>query len=474
MDHHFSGTLSFKGCIFSFAFDGKRLSLFPLVQEEKESIEYTWLKEEIKPGVFAGPRFPEVDTDYLTGTRNEDGHTIVFLVNKRSRVSYTLSLKYIVLYVRVHAYIDRKYERNSICKVSFSCPEINLIHPANQAFELKLNPDEWSKRGKASITSTDFDASQTSKRLFRFKEAEVATYFAISRSVGDGINHPAIAFTSNLVFEFKPTNNFRFICELCFAAEQFIQYLCYRTNIRFSEIKLSAPYNDGTTEPFATMHLLWQPEESESRAIEKRRLIGQSHIEGREGVILEAISSGALYMRHIPPSYNQSNQITPASFLMLVAAFEWEFDRIHPEGVTKSDARINAENHAEEKINNLIDESSGKEKDIYRFLRKLIRNDSLKDKFKEIENDVVPSIGKIGQALYKREGIDFNFVRIGERIASQRNAFAHGNLSKSFNKDTLVDIGFLKIIVYAMQLKNIGLDEDTICSAIEQLFGVSG
>lgn len=143
-------------------------------------------------------------------------------------------------------------------------------------------------------------------------------------------------------------------------------------------------------------------------------------------------------------------------------------------GVTKSDARINAENHAEEKINNLIDESSGKEKDIYRFLRKLIRNDSLKDKFKEIENDVVPSIGKIGQALYKRECIDFNFVRIGERIASQRNAFAHGNLSKSFNKDTLVDIGFLKIIVYAMQLKNIGLDDGAIRNAIEQLFGVSG
>lgn len=42
------------------------------------------------------------------------------------------------------------------------------------------------------------------------------------------------------------------------------------------------------------------------------------------------------------------------------------------------------------------------------------------------------------------DGIDFSFVRIGERIASQRNAFAHGNLSKSFNEDTLVYIGFLK------------------------------
>lgn len=307
MDHHFSGTLSFKGCIFSFAFDGKRLSLFPLVQEEKGSIEYTWLKEEIKPGVFAGPRFPEIDTDCLTGMRNEDGHTIAFLVNKGSKVGYTLSLKHLALHVHVHAYIDCKYEKDSICKISFACPEINLIHPANKAFELKMDLNEWDKRGKVSITSTDFDASQTSKRHFWFKETEVAIYFAISRSVGDGISHPAIAFTSNLVLEFKPTSNFRFICELCFATERFIQYLCYRNNIRFSEIKLSAPYKDNLTESFATMHLLWQPKESESRAIKKGRLIGQRHIDGHEGAILEAISSGALYMRHIPPSYSQSN-----------------------------------------------------------------------------------------------------------------------------------------------------------------------
>lgn len=243
MDHHFSGTLSFKDYLFSFAFKGKRLSLFPLIQEEKESIEYTWLKEEIGPGVFAGPRLPEVDTDCLTGMCNEDGHTIVFLVNKGSKVGYTLSLKHLALHVHVHAYIDCKYERDSICKISFACPEINLIHPANKAYELKLDPDEWGNHGKASIMSTDFDASQTRKQHFQFKETEVATYFAISRSVGNGISHPAIAFTSNLVFEFKPTSNFRFICELCFAAEQLIQYLCYRSNIRFSDIKLSAPYD---------------------------------------------------------------------------------------------------------------------------------------------------------------------------------------------------------------------------------------
>lgn len=71
------------------------------------------------------------------------------------------------------------------------------------------------------------------------------------------------------------------------------------------------------------------------------------------------------------------------------------------------------------------------------------------------------------------DGIDPSFVKIGERIASQRNAFTHGNLSKSLNKDTLVDIGFLKIIVYAMQLKTIGLDDNAIYNTIEQLFGVS-
>lgn len=158
MDHRFSGTLSFKSLLFSFSFDGRRLSLFPTSAEEEKEIERTWLKEEIAPGLFAGPRYPKIDTDFLTGIRNEDGHKIIFLVNKGSDVRHKTAPRCTVLYIHVYAYIDCKFERDSICKISFSGPEINLIHPANKAYELKINPDEWSKQGKVSIETTDFDA----------------------------------------------------------------------------------------------------------------------------------------------------------------------------------------------------------------------------------------------------------------------------------------------------------------------------
>ena len=473
MNHHFSGSLSFKNFTFSFAFDGKRLSLFPLFSEEKESIKRTWLREEIAPDAFAGPRYPKIDTDFLAGIRNEDGHKIAFLVNKGNEIGYKLASRCIVLYVPVYAYIDCKYERDTICKISFSSPEINLIHPANIAYELKIDPNEWGNHGKASITTTDFNASQTSKQNFKFNNSEISTYFAISRSIGNGIDHPAIAFTSNLIFEFEVTDNYRFVCELCHIAEQFIRYLCYRDNIRFSEVKLSTPFKDGLTESFATMHLLWQPEESEMRAIEKRRLIGQRNVDGHEGALLNDISNDTLYMRHFPSSLSKANQITPASFLMLVAAFEWEFKRLHPEGIAKSESRINAENNVEQTIEELINKSAGKTKGIYKFLKKLIRNDSLRDKLIKIEEDVAPSIGKIGQLLYRRENMDFNFTSIGERISSQRNAFAHGDLNRAFNEETLVDIGYLKIIIYVMQLKTIGLGDEKIRNAVKQLFGVN-
>ena len=69
--------------------------------------------------------------------------------------------------------------------------------------------------------------------------------------------------------------------------------------------------------------------------------------------------------------------------------------------------------------------------------------------------------------------MDFNFTSIGERISSQRNAFAHGDLNRAFNEETLVDIGYLKIIIYVMQLKTIGLGDEKIRNAVKQLFGVN-
>ena len=50
-------------------------------------------------------------------------------------------------------------------------------------------------------------------------------------------------------------------------------------------------------------------------------------------------------MRHIPDSYQNGRHINAARFVMITAAFEWEFRRLYPNGIKKSEETIDAENN---------------------------------------------------------------------------------------------------------------------------------
>ena len=59
---------------------------------------------------------------------------------------------------------------------------------------------------------------------------------------------------------------------------------------------------------------------------------------------------------------------------------------------------------------------------------------------------------------------------MGERLASQRNHYAHGDLDEDFIGDSLLDLIFLERILYAMQLKRFGISEKNIQRSINDLF----
>lgn len=63
-----------------------------------------------------------------------------------------------------------------------------------------------------------------------------------------------------------------------------------------------------------------------------------------------------------------------------------------------------------------------------------------------------------------------NYTEMGERLASQRNNFTHGNLDKEFDVDSLLDLSFLEYLVYAMQLRRIGISKENIHHALDALF----
>ncbi len=59
---------------------------------------------------------------------------------------------------------------------------------------------------------------------------------------------------------------------------------------------------------------------------------------------------------------------------------------------------------------------------------------------------------------------------MGQRLAEQRNDFAHGNLDKDFIGLSLLDLIYLEYVVYAMQLKHYGVQDVEIQKSINELF----
>lgn len=72
--------------------------------------------------------------------------------------------------------------------------------------------------------------------------------------------------------------------------------------------------------------------------------------------------------------------------------------------------------------------------------------------------------------LYELNNEELNYKKMGERLSEQRNHFAHGDLDKEFIGLALLDLIFLKEIVYVMQLKRFKIPDKNIKASLNKLF----
>ena len=461
----YTGTLLYKEILFSFAFDKSELRLIPPV-EKKHVVECDWKRKEIRPGVFTFADPIPVEDPFLIGKCNETKQKIIFLTKQGTTLSFCNS----VVIIRLAAYVICNYDRDLIDRVSFSCPEINYIHPVNKAITFQLPADELRNKGVITVSTQDFDVTTTEKQVFMVDGKEISAYFGISRTVSTKVHEPPLQLESSLLFEFDATKDYQFIYRLWWIAREFVRFLCYRKNVFIPKVKLAAPFEGGKHETFATMYLMGQDGETEYDTLKRGRYIKQVHISGHEGEILSDIADDNLYLRHLPETYQSGRHIDAARFVMITAAFEWEFRRHYPTGVKKSAATIEAEQAVCDRIQDLIDEVSGKQKKIYRFLKKLVKSNSLESEIVQMGKDFSEIIGIFGNHLYQINGQELKYTEMGQRLASQRNHFAHGDLDKDFIGLSLLDLIYLEYVVYAMQLKHNGVQEVEIKKSINELF----
>lgn len=461
----YTGVTKYKDIDFTFVFNGENLRLIPTTENVRK-VETEWLMTPIAKGTFIPNTDLKMEDSFLIGRCHENGKRIVFFTQKNANISSNNS----VLIVQLIGYLECSIGKEKFGKISFLGPEINIIHPVNQSFDFSFNPSTVSSDGVFSITTKNFDITSTTPQEFEVDEKKVNVQFSVSRKFSTKILEPPILLESSMLFEFDETENYDFLVRLWFIAKEFISFLCYRNNICMKPAVVSSRNQGGKYQSFGTLTMMNSGTEEELYALKQNRCIKQSAISGHEGQILTDIACDSLYTRHLPKTYEDGRHIDASRFIMITAAFEWEFHRTYPNGVPKKESTILIENEAIEALQRLIDSSTGKLKNKYKFLSKLIRSDSLQTELVKIGEDFDSIIGNFGKYLYSLNGEELIYSSMGERLSSQRNHFAHGDLDKDFIGLALLDLIYLEYIVYAMQMKHYGIEDANIRNAINELF----
>lgn len=455
----YSGILSYKDIDFDFVFDKKELRLIP--PKDKQDDTYKWFLKEISTGVYTFGEPLYIEERYLEGITNETGQTIIFFPSSSQIGNYNS-----VLTISIGSYILKYKDIDSIDTVGFKSAEIDHIFSTNQA----LCYPNWNEDGQISIQTTKFSEDTSEKQKFSVDGKTVTVSFGITRTTRIKEGEPPLQLHSVMYFEFDKTDDYSFVIDLWYIAKAFIQYLCYRKNVRLPQVEILSHLDNGNNTRVATLYSINDNDSVELETLSKGRYIKQSYISGYEGKILEDIANDTLYQRHIPASYKQGRSIDAARFVMITAAFEWEFRRCYPDGIPKKKGTVEVETKATNEIDALISKSTGKLKDIYKYLRGHITNKSLQSEIVQVGKDYSTIIDVFGKRLCSLNNEVLNYNEMGKRLGDQRNNFAHGNLDKEFIGNSLLDLIFLEYIIYAMQLKRYGIPDENIQHIINDLF----
>lgn len=462
----YTGKLSYKDTPFFFVFDGEILKLIPENVITNDSIKY----EEFIPGVYTYRNSIALEKNTLLGRCYETGKKMIFIFKNGS----TLLANKDTFVIRPVAYIIITRERDVISRISYKCQELDLIYPVSQAYSVDFTDNDNNNVIFKAETKSVNDLT-TESRDFSFDGQNIKISFSISEAVHTKNNRP-LEFASILHFEVENIKDYFLVYRLSCDALKFFQFLCNRNNISFESIELATPLQNGLHEKFAELTLLHDMTPDDYDII-KKRFIPYKDICGFEHILMQEIANKTLYLRHIPDSYRLNSRIDAATFVMITAAFEWEYSNLYPNGFPKKNRVLNAEASARKTIDMIIEQKENddvdkKELEIYYNFRDEIGSfDSLESKIMHVRNNLSSIVDLFGKYLYKINQIKMSeYNKMGNRIANQRNKYAHGNLSKDFDELSSLDIYFLKMIVYTMQMKKMNIPDKNIKDAINNLF----
>lgn len=398
--------------------------------------------------------------EQLEGNCYPDDHKIVVFTNnitKTTKTEITIGIDYV---------LEFKNEDFEIERLIIECKELNRIYDVEGCIT-DSSPDGSAMQ----LTIKPYAQLVTKPEKFKYAGKDMEVIFIIGFRIYYEKEQP-IEFGSQLVITFDKTSDYSFVFGLYRMAICFLMYLCYRRNIKILKTILKPKgLNMGAIKEATLIDMIADYSENENQSAYEYRYIGHENIQSHVGNLFQALSDKRIYIEHIPLSSSDRLHISIARFVLITAAFEWEFSQKYHDTIEASSKEQAAKSRVKQHLLDQANITTSKEKSIYKYLISQVDHNPLERKLKvafknyEYVKDIV-------RGMYQANGIEVDYNKISSRIQMQRNNYAHGNIDKEMNKLAILDVVYLQYVVFAMQLENIGLSNEKSLACIQQLSGL--
>ncbi len=184
------------------------------------------------------------------------------------------------------------------------------------------------------------------------------------------------------------------------------------------------------------------------------------------GELFNLIYEGKLYLYNISSNVNGRSLVTIESISKDAAAFEKEFNEIFGKTYDINEKKEKARSEVLSELNNLKDNSTGYKKNIYKYLEKRVKIESLYSKMQyalDYYENYIKTVKKRLKINYSNEIVSANCSMI-------RNDVDHGNNLEEITKEVGLSFILLKSLIYAMQLSRANFSVDEIDTLVDSIF----
>lgn len=369
----------------------------------------------------------------------------------------------------LYSYIIFEQEETSFDGIQIHADELNWFHNIKQSYSLRLMPE-------TGLSEVKMEPFENTDKQFNFSVGDhsIKGSLNISRTFSH-ISTMPVKLQTEMNLYFETTNEFDLVEKLANITYSFLKFITYRKNIAFKHLILKKKNEAGKYRKVGKLYIrglrLDIPEE---KKVIQEHLIDLPLLEEHLGQLFQKLADNKIYITHIPESSSDKNVITPSRIIMATAGFEWQFRSTYRELSNETEDKYKVQR--EELLNFLekkIDENTGKRKKYFKSYRSLLlrSNMTLADKINWALSEFNNELDLFIRHLYNLNGVsEVKYQDICERLQTQRNNIAHGNIDKEFDSYVILDLLVLEWLYYAMVLNDIGISRGNIKLAINKLF----